>query len=232
MKARSDWDLSQYDNGMAFLDMLFNYLLAFATLFLIALLLAQPNKAADAAVKLRAEFVLTLTWPDGALDDIDLWLMLPDGRRVNFRNKDATIATLDRDDLGALNDIYTDADGKRQLTRINREMITIRAIVPGRYVAAAHVYAARPQLQDGGDPNLIWRGEPALPYPATLEVMKLNPHAETFIRASAQLREQAQEAPLAAFEVDADGNVSNIELNPAQYQIVELAPLAGLETMR
>jgi hypothetical protein len=218
-----DRDRPQYDNGTAFIDMLFNYLLAFAALFILALLMIRPPTH-DAAVKVRAEFVLTMAWPDGAIDDIDMWLMLPDGHKVYFRNKDAGIATLDRDDLGAVNEFYTDADGARQLTMINREMITIRAIVPGRYVVSAHVYAAHATIQDpvSGKP---WSPAPPLPYPVTLEVMKLNPRAVEVLRSKVQLTERGQEAVFAAFEVDAEGNVTGVEINPSQYQIVDMVPL-------
>lgn len=227
-----DFDNPQYDSGLSFLDMLFIYLLAFAMLLVLALLLIRPPTEAQKDIKLRAEFVLTMTWPDGSLDDIDMWVMLPDGRKVNYRNKDVDYVTLDRDDLGALSDIYTDGNGQRQLTRINREMVTIRAIVPGRYVVAAHVYAVHAGLQDQQQPDKTWAPDPPLPYEAGLELVKLNPRTKEILRAKVQLNERAQESVFAAFEVDAEGNVSNIELNPAQYKIVDLVPLFGTEAVR
>lgn len=226
MKPRRDWDNPAYDNSLSFLDMLFNYLLAFAMLLLIALLLIRPPTT-DGAVKFRAEFVLTMTWPDGAFDDIDMWLMLPDGRKVFFRSKDVDYVTLDRDDLGAVADFYTDADGKRQLTMINREMMTIRALVPGRYVIAAHVYAARSKQFDYGSPGREWQSDTPLPYAAKLEVVKLNPRVTDVLRASVLLTAQGQEAVFAAFDVDHEGNATNVELNPSQYQIVDLVPQFG-----
>lgn len=224
---KRDWDRPQYDNGIAFLDLLFNQLLSFALLFLLALLMVKPPTTSDASVKLRAEFVMTMIWPDGALDDIDLWVMLPDGRKVNFRAKDVDFVTLDRDDLGGINDIYTGADGQRQLSMMNREMVTIRAIVPGRYVVAAHVYAVRDKVTDPVDLNRVWTPAPPLPYAATLEVMKLNPRSVEVLRSTVQLAERGQEAVFAAFDVDHEGNVTAVELNPSQYQIVDLVPQFG-----
>lgn len=222
---RRDWDNPAYDSGLSFLDMLFVYLLAFAMLLLLALLLIRPPTTTDATVKLRAEFVLTMVWPDGAFDDIDMWVMLPDERKVFFRSKDVDYVTLDRDDLGAADDFYTDADGRRQLTKINREMITIRALVPGRYVVSAHVYAARRKQFDYGTHGKEWQSDTPLPYAAKLEVIKLNPRVTDVLRTSVQLTEHGQEAVFAAFEVDADGNVTTVELNPSQYQIVDLVPI-------
>lgn len=224
MKSGRDWDNPQYDNGVAFLDMLFNYLLAFAMLFLLAYLMMRPPTKTDATVKPRAEILLAMNWPDGALDDIDMWVMLPDGRKVYFRNRDVDYITLERDDLGAINDFYTDGAGERKLTLINREVMTIRAIVPGRYVVSAHVYAAHSQITDATDGGKTWPANPPLPYPVTLEVIKLNPRFTEVAKSTVQLTERGQEAVFVAFDVDAEGNVTQFELNPSQYQIVDLVP--------
>lgn len=228
-----EWDRPDYDSGLSFTDMLFNYLLAFGFLLAIALMLIRPPTEPAKSVSLRAEFVLTMTWPDGAFDDIDLWLMLPDGKKVFFRQQDVEYVTLDRDDLGALKDFYTDGNGKRQLALMNREMMTIRAIVPGRYVVAAHVYAANETATDYADPSKQWRTEVPLPYAASLEVTKLNPRVSEILKAKVQLAERGQEVVFAAFEVDAEGNVKAVELNPSQYKIVDLVPTpAGEEGTR
>lgn len=230
MKARRDWDNPQYDNGLSFNDMLFNYLLAFGMLLLVALLLIRPPTTTDATVKPRAEILLTMNWPDGALDDIDMWVMLPDGRKVNFRNREVDFITLERDDLGAVNDFYTDGSGERRLTPINREVMTIRAIVPGRYVVSAHVYAAHSQITDSFDNGKTWPADPPLPYPVTLEVIKLNPRFTEVAKSTVQLTERGQEAVFVAFDVDAEGNITQFELNPSQYQIVELTPIPSGDT--
>lgn len=220
---KTDWDNPKYDNGIAFLDMLFNYLLAFAMLFMLALMLIRPPTPTDAAVKLRAEFVLTMTWPDAAFDDIDMWLMMPDGRKVNYINRDVDFVTLDRDDRGAKNDFYTDGAGQRQLTKMNREIITIRAIVPGRYIVAAHVYAVQKEVID--DSGKTWLADTQLPYPALLEIIKLNPRVIEVLKSTVMLSESGQEVVFAAFDVDAAGNVTMVELNPTKYKIVEFTGL-------
>lgn len=228
-----EWDRPDYDSGLSFTDMLFNYLLAFGFLLAIALMLIRPPTEPAKSVSLRAEFVLTMTWPDGSFDDVDLWLMLPDGKKVFFRQQDVEYVTLDRDDLGAMRDFYTDGNGQRQLATGNREMMTIRAIVPGRYVVAAHVYAANATATDYDQPGKEWRATVPLPYAASLEVTKLNPRVTEVLKATVQLAERGQEAVFAAFEVDADGKVTGVELNPSQYKIVDLVPTwAGEEGTR
>ena len=212
-------------------DMVMVAALGFLLLFIAAYLQIRPPTA-DANAKMRAEILIAMDWPEGAFDDIDLWVMMPDGRKVNFRNREVDFVTLERDDLGAMNDLYTDANGQRKLTPVNREVMTIRALVPGRYIVAAHVYAARTQLSDYADGKL-WTTERPLPYAATLEVLKLNPRLTEVLKAQVQLTEHGQEAVFAAFDIDADGNAVNVELNPSQYQIVDLVPLfGGDEAMR
>lgn len=224
-----DFDSPHYASDLSLLDTVLIVALGFILLFLAAWLQIRPPTEPAKSVSLRAEFVLTMTWPDGAFDDIDLWLMLPDGKKVFFRQQDVEYVTLDRDDLGAMKDFYTDGNGKRQLAVVNREMMTIRAIVPGRYVVAAHVYAVNATATDYADPGKQWRTEVPLPYAASLEVTKLNPRVSEILKAKVQLAERGQEAVFAAFEVDAEGNVKAVELNPSQYKVVDLVPASVSE---
>lgn len=223
-----DFDRPEYGSDTSLSDTVFIAALGFFLLFLAAYLMIRPPTE-QAQVKTKAEFVLTMTWPDGALDDIDLWLQLPNGQKVWYARQDVEHATLDRDDRGAVRDTYTDANGARQLTLLNREMATIRALVPGRYIVAAHVFADRPTWAEEGK---TWEGSPKLPYEATLEVTKLNPRVTEVLRAKVRLEERGQEAVFAAFDIDHAGNVTNIELNPSQYKVVDLVPTFGGEVGR
>jgi hypothetical protein len=50
---------------------------------------------------------------------------------------------LDKDDLGYVNDIVYNANGKITRVNINREVVTIRGIIPGEYLINAHYYSSR-----------------------------------------------------------------------------------------
>jgi len=50
---------------------------------------------------------------------------------------------LDKDDLGYVNDIVYNANGKVTKVNINREVVTIRGIIPGEYLINAHYYSSR-----------------------------------------------------------------------------------------
>lgn len=57
--------------GIAFTDLLFNALLGFVVMFVLAFLMINPV-ARTGAVDAKAEFLVTLSWPDGRSEDVDL----------------------------------------------------------------------------------------------------------------------------------------------------------------
>ncbi len=84
--------------------MLFKALQVIAFLFFIALLIVDPE-AEEGKVDSKAEFIITVDWPDNHPDDIDTFVQDPQlatssgsgGARPDFM-------LLDRDDRGGLND--------------------------------------------------------------------------------------------------------------------------------
>lgn len=158
----------------------------------------EPKKAAVDAPVPKAEFLVTLDWTDGSPDDIDLYLRSPDGKITYFSNRQSAVAFLDSDNLGSGNTVSL-PDGSYVSVPTRREVITIRAIVPGEYVCNAHFYRRH---GDGSKPDHL-----------TLTVTKLNPFAE-ITRATAVFDTQGQEQTLANFTVAADGSVSSVFLAP------------------
>ena len=54
-----------------FTDLLFNALLGFTFLFLIAIMFMNPI-AKQGNVSLKAEYIITITWPENRPDDVDV----------------------------------------------------------------------------------------------------------------------------------------------------------------
>ena len=92
-----------YNSNTSFLDILFNTLVGFVLLFIIAFLLISPVKKKK-EIEQKAEYVITITWPGDMSDDVDSWLEDPTGKVMYFRKREAGLMHLDRDDLGSLND--------------------------------------------------------------------------------------------------------------------------------
>ena len=89
----------RFKSSIGFIDLLFNILLGFAFLFIVAFLLIKPE-AKKKDFDRRAEFVIILEWNHDASDDLDLYVQDPMGDRVSFRLPRINYMHLDKDDLG------------------------------------------------------------------------------------------------------------------------------------
>lgn len=150
------------DDGsfVPFTDILLNVLMGFAIMVFISFSLIRPDAVAG-TVELNAEYIITVSWPDGNPDDIDTYVQDPSGNIVWYRNLEAGFLSLDRDDRGNYRDTLV-VNGVRIENPLNQEIVTIRGIVPGEYVVNVEHYVA-----NGVDP-----------VPVTVTVQRINPQAE------------------------------------------------------
>jgi hypothetical protein len=150
-----------------FYDMLFNMLIAFVFCFVIAILAFNPNARKAGDVPAKAEFMVTVSWPDNNPNDIDTWVTEPGGKTLWFRQRDAGMLHLDRDDRGAKNNSVL-VNGKLITSAIRQEIVTLRGIVPGEYVdvsvmvvkvnpQAEIVYTGTQQIPRKGDERTLVR---------------------------------------------------------------------------
>ena len=70
-----------------FTDMLFNILLVLSLLFAMALVFINPP-AKDGNINLKAEFLITVSWPDGDPNDIDTWVQDATNRVCWYKARD------------------------------------------------------------------------------------------------------------------------------------------------
>ena len=117
----------KYKSTIAFTDLLFNILVGFAFLFIIAFLLIKPEAKKENFDR-KAEFVVIMEWDKEATGDIDLYVQDPTGAQCSFRLPVANFMHLDKDDLGASNDTVVNADGSSSTVKINIEVITSRDV--------------------------------------------------------------------------------------------------------
>lgn len=157
--------------------------------------LTMPKQPArTSGIENPAEFLVELQWDDQSCSDIDLWFRTPSGAKVWFSSKQAGVYSLDRDDLGCMNDTVTDPDGTWRVVRINREVLTMRGWEAGRYVVNVHAYTFKD----------------AAPVNVTVRMIRLNPFKEEWTR-QVQIEMQGQETTIASFALDAQGNIGGIE---------------------
>lgn len=186
----------RHDEIDPFSDLLFNTLLAFVMLFAIALIAMNP-KAKTGVIDAKAEFIITVSWPDMDPNDVDTWVQDPGGNLVWFRAREAGMMHLDRDDRGLANDTLV-VNGQKVVNPLNQEVVTIRGFAPGEYVVNAHYY-------DSKNGN---------PVPVTVSVVKVNPRAEVVFYGTVNLARKGDEATATRFSVNVDGGIEAVNTLP------------------
>ena len=176
--------------------MLFKALQVIAFLFFIALLSISPD-AKDGKVDSKAEFLITMDWPDNHPDDLDLFVQDPIGNIAWYRHREAGFLTLDRDDRGGANDFII-INGRKLPSPIREEIVTVRGVVAGEYtVNISHFQATTGQ-----------------PVEATVKVQKLNPTAQVVFDDKVMVDHTGDEKTALRFKLDAEGKVIDVHRRP------------------
>ena len=176
--------------------MLFKALQVIALLFFLALL-AVSTDSKEGKIDSKAEFIITLDWPDNHPDDLDLFVQDPAGNIAWYRHHEAGFLTLDRDDRGGANDFII-VNGKKIPSPIREEIVTVRGIVPGEYtVNVSHFQAMTDE-----------------PVSASVKVQKLNPTAQVIFDNKVVLAHTGDEQTAVRFRMDPDGRVIDVHQRP------------------
>jgi len=199
---------ARFKSSLGFIDLLFNILLGFAFLFIIAFLLIKPE-AKKKDFDRRAEFVVILEWDHDAPDDLDLYVQDPTNDKVSFRLPIANYMHLDKDDLGKRNDTIINADGSTSTVMINREVVTIRGIMAGEYIINAHYYSTRVYNGSQLEPNertIDYRSKPQRALTVKIELHKVTPYKILWV-GEKKFTHRGQEETFLRFVLDGDGNI-------------------------
>ena len=173
--------------------MLFKALQVIAFLFFIALLSISPDSK-EGKIDSKAEFIITMDWPDNHPDDLDLFVQDPIGNIACYRHREAGFLTLDRDDRGGNNDFIM-VNGRKLPSPIREEIVTVRGIVAGEYtVNVSHFQATT-----------------GLPVEATIKVQKLNPTAQVVFDDKVTVDHTGDEKTALRFKLDAEGKVIDVQ---------------------
>ena len=205
--------MRKYQSNLAFVDFLFILLLAFISMFILALILINPvTKKSE--VERKAEFLITLEWDKESRDDIDIWVEDPLGKVVSFRNKTVDVMHLDKDDLGQLNDTIRFPDGSTQVIHLNREVVTLRGWVEGEYTINAHMYNKRDRSHPS-DANSYGH-----PTNVKVEMLRINPYKILF-EERFTLTHRGEEVTIRRVTLDKEGDI--IATNKREKSFVTLS---------
>ena len=205
------FDKEKYKSTIGFTDMLFNVLVGFAFLFIVAFLLIKPEQKKEDFER-RAEFVVVMEWNHDQPDDIDLYVQDPTQAKVHFRLPIVNFMYLDKDDLGFANDVVKYKDGTTKKVNINREVVTIRGIIAGEYVINAHYYSSREwtrigQLNTNVDVAASEKVEnKKKPLTVKIELHKVNPYTILWV-GEKTFSSKGQEETFVRFTIDKDGDL-------------------------
>jgi hypothetical protein len=172
-----------------FTVVLFKALQVVAFLFFLALLAIKPKVEEGKIVK-KAEFLISMTWPDEHPDDIDLYVQDPTGKLVWYNQREVGLMTLERDDRGDTND-FTMVERTKIKLPIREELVSIRGAAPGEYTVNVHLYH-----------HLA-----SAPVPVSVKVEKLNPQIQVVYYQTMLLDHTDEEKTAIRFTLSDDGSV-------------------------
>jgi hypothetical protein len=172
--------------------MLFKALQVVAFLFFIALLAMNPE-AKQGKIDTKAEFIVTMSWPDSHPDDIDLYVEDPVGNIVWYHEREAGFMVLDRDDRGGANNSIV-VNGRKISSPIRQETVSIRGIVAGEYTVNVNHYLA----------------SAGTPVPVAVKVEKVNPTVQVLYYDTLTLDHAGQELTAVRFKIADDGGVTDV----------------------
>lgn len=189
------------NQSSALYDIVFLMAAGFFILFVVALWYVNPI-AKLGKIDNKAEFIITVTWPDDLDVDIDTWVMDPNGILIWFSSKSPNNSPvhLNRDDLGHSNDTIV-IDNEFVVIKQNIEITAIRAILPGEYILNVHFYSNYQKIDY---------------VEVIVKVEKLNPTVKRIFYTITPiiLTTKGQEVTVVRFVVDVDGSVTNVSTGP------------------
>lgn len=171
---------------------LFKMIQALTFFFILSVIFMNPI-AKKGIIDPKAEYIITVTWPDSDPNDIDAWVEEPDGNLVWFQTPEAGLIHLDRDDRGNINDVLT-INGKVIQNPLNQEVVTIRGTVVGEYVVNIFYYAS----------------ENNKPVPVKVRVDRVNPQLEVIYYDTLTMDKVGDEKTAVRFTIDANGSIVNL----------------------
>ena len=143
-------------------DFLFILLLSFLAMLVLAIICMEDPTKKKKDIESKAEFIITMTWPDEDENDIDLFTEDPNGNIAFFSSREIGVLSLDRDDLGLTNDMVRLKDGTILYVKQNREVMSVRGIIPGEFVVNILLYQRKDNLERE--------------IPVTIVIDKINPN--------------------------------------------------------
>lgn len=172
---------------------LFKALQVIAFLFFIAIIMLTAQKDEKGKVESKAEFLISMSWPDNHPDDFDIFVQDPLSNVVWYRRHDSGFMVLERDNRGQAND-FVMINGKKVRSSTRQELVSLRGILAGEYTVNVYHFVA----------------QTGLPVPVVVTVEKLNPLVKIVAKETVMMSGAGTEKTAVRFTLDNKGEVKNI----------------------
>jgi hypothetical protein len=173
-------------------------MLALLGIFLIIAITEHP-KTTPMRIDTLGVYAVSITWPNGSNDDVDLWVQDPQGRIAWYGQRQAGLMNLQDDDLGTR---HSGTDSKGHIVvKPNGERVVIKGSIPGEYTVNVHMYSK----SDAHETRI------------TCTLTRLRGADAVVVEKQVVLVRRGQEATCFRFTLDATGDYSNINTLPKQF---------------
>jgi hypothetical protein len=191
----------QYHANTAFLDLLFNTLLAFVGLFAMALAMMNVTKQTK-TTESNAEFMIYVTWDKDLDVDVDTYVENPDGALIMYRRLTEGLMHLERDDTGTQSDTIQTQFGPISFDD-NREVVSIRSSMQGEYTVNVHAFSFHRRKNND-------------PVEVTVRLDKINPYSTAMIK-KVKLNNSGDEETAFRFTVNKKGEIVSFSTLPKKF---------------
>jgi len=181
----------------SFLDILFSMLLFFIALFTLVIINVNDKKTESKNTSSKSDIVITVSWPKDINADVDTHLEDPVGNRVWYGQKDKGLMHLDRDDVG---EEFVQLDKEQIDYKDNREITSIRGMIPGEYILNIHAFT----LRDNKD------------VPVSIEIEQMNPLVKIVFSKEVILNDSGDEITVTRFTITNDFLINNFNDLPKE----------------
>jgi hypothetical protein len=182
--------------SLAMSDCVLNIAFVYITITLLLYIKIRTEEEKTKKIDSKADFIISVTWPDNVDADVDSYLKDPTGKICFFGAREIPLASLDRDDVGNMNgDTITLEDGSSYSYDENKEIVTIRKAIDGKYQFNIHLYANKSNLE----------------VPVKIELIRINPRVTTLLSKEIVLLNKGQEETIFKFTLDNELNITDVE---------------------
>ena len=187
LKNRLNHNHIRFANLLSFIDLLFNLMLGFAAMFILAALMISPITEINPKELPRPnEYLIRIEWQGNLDSDMDLWVKAPNNEICGYQNRQTPTMYLERDNLGNDSDVLTNPN------HVNEEIVNLMTLQEGTYIVNVNWFSRRTVKTL---PIIKWY------------IIKMKPSMQTLATGEVTFTEPYQEKTVISFSLNKEGDL-------------------------